>query len=715
MSSPTPVYTRSVIGNGTPFRSGGFTLFLAAASALGVALVLARGITHGVALNADSLNYLVIARNLLAGEGFINYRDLVSTRQPPLYPLLLAAASLRVFDPVAVAGPLNAAVFGLTIFALGHYLRQRLESRFLVVWACLAVALSIPLAEPASWVLSDPVFILLATLALIRTDRFLAEGKTSFLVQAAVCSALAWQTRYIGVTVPVAVGLLLLFQPGASLAQRARRIGVLSLIVAVPMGLWLLRGYLAIGEPIGIQREVDYSIPEILRDVFGILWSWVYVELPRNRWLPLEFLPAASALLFLAAVIPAAAGCIFVIGRRWTAPARLDWRPFRVFGGFAATYLVLLVAAIMLGNVWNGVLGRYAAPLHVPLLVAAVCVLDRCFGGGDGRTLSGSAGGPRLAGAVGRGWGEQRPGLPAVLLAAALSLWLAVHAVLNAGRIVAVNLGALDVGYSAPRWTASETLRYVRDAPILGRMHSNERALIHFHTRGAGTSCGLPRSSPPGRFTDHARYESADRTPACGPPARHVVPGSATGRERLEAWLAHVPEGAYVVWFNNWWNSRTYDYGAAAMRALPGLEPVAELADGAVFRVDRDYAPGSNPYRSAYASIVSGASGDPAARSTFDVYLDGATLTYLKEPCTAAEVQARFFLHVRPADAGDLPAHRRRHGFDNLGFGFNDHGLLLDGACLAVVALPKYDAAGIGTGQYVPGEGRLWKVEIESP
>lgn len=68
-----------------------------------------------------------------------------------------------------------------------------------------------------------------------------------------------------------------------------------------------------------------------------------------------------------------------------------------------------------------------------------------------------------------------------------------------------------------------------------------------------------------------------------------------------------------------------------------------------------------------------------------------------------------------PTDPGDLPAHRRRHGFDSLGFGFNDHGLLLDGACVAVATLPKYDVAGIGTGQYAPGEGQLWKVEIEPP
>ena len=43
----------------------------------------------------------------------------------------------------------------------------------------------------------------------------------------------------------------------------------------------------------------------------------------------------------------------------------------------------------------------------------------------------------------------------------------------------------------------------------------------------------------------------------------------------------------HVVWFEDYWRRRPYDYGVADLRASPALEPVAELADGAVFRVNR--------------------------------------------------------------------------------------------------------------------------------
>ena len=119
-------------------RPDRFTLLTAAIAALGAALVLGRVLPFGVRLTPDSAHYIAAARSLLAGEGLLGFDGSPS----PLYPLLLAAASLGIFDPVVVAGPLNAILFGLTVFVVGRYLRQRLEFRFLAAWACLATTLA---------------------------------------------------------------------------------------------------------------------------------------------------------------------------------------------------------------------------------------------------------------------------------------------------------------------------------------------------------------------------------------------------------------------------------------------------------------------------------------------------------------------------------------------------------------------------------------------
>ena len=110
----------------------------------------------------------------------------------------------------------------------------------------------------------------------------------------------------------------------------------------------------------------------------------------------------------------------------------------------------------------------------------------------------------------------------------------------------------------------------------------------------------------------------------------------------------------------------------------------------------------------------------PVSRSTFDVYLDERTLIYLKTSCAKADTEASFFVHIQPANARDLPNHRRQHGFDAQDFRWDSIdpqwrtalGDIFDGSCLATWVLPDYSIASIATGQYRAGEGDLWRVDF---
>ena len=100
----------------------------------------------------------------------------------------------------------------------------------------------------------------------------------------------------------------------------------------------------------------------------------------------------------------------------------------------------------------------------------------------------------------------------------------------------------------------------------------------------------------------------------------------------------------------------------------------------------------------------------PVISSTFDVYLSGNQLTYVKERCKQNDVDARFFLHLDPVNVNDLPGHRKQYGFDNLDFDYRQFGgLIEEGICVVNRDLPDYDIAAIRTGQYVPGEGQVWE------
>ena len=114
----------------------------------------------------------------------------------------------------------------------------------------------------------------------------------------------------------------------------------------------------------------------------------------------------------------------------------------------------------------------------------------------------------------------------------------------------------------------------------------------------------------------------------------------------------------------------------------------------------------------AYERIAAGDYGAPVAQSAFDVYLSDDGLAYIKEPCAAGDTDARFFLHIVPANPADLPTDRRERGFDNLDFRFADRGARIDGKCVATRSLPDYPIERIRTGQFVSGEGDLWRTEF---
>ena len=82
-------------------------------------------------------------------------------------------------------------------------------------------------------------------------------------------------------------------------------------------------------------------------------------------------------------------------------------------------------------------------------------------------------------------------------------------------------------------------------------------------------------------------------------------------------------------------------------------------------------------------------------------------MIYVKSRCDAEDRDARFFLHLTPADASDLLQERKEYGFDILDFNFFDRGVESDGECFAFVDLPEYEIAEISTGQYT-ADGLVW-------
>ena len=190
----------------------------------------------------------------------------------------------------------------------------------------------------------------------------------------------------------------------------------------------------------------------------------------------------------------------------------------------------------------------------------------------------------------------------------------------------------------------------------------------------------------------------------------HIVPEDPDDLpvERRDAGFAHA-DFAFV--------RQGGHFGSKCLAAVPLPDyPIREMrtgqhipGQGDLWSVELIAAPDLDKLRADYAAL---SLAEPAARSYFDLYRQNNRLIYLRETCAAADMAASFFLHIVPENLADLPAERRESGFAHGNFDFVRQGGRFDGKCLAAVALPDYPVKKVRTGQYVPGQGDLWSVEL---
>ena len=112
--------------------------------------------------------------------------------------------------------------------------------------------------------------------------------------------------------------------------------------------------------------------------------------------------------------------------------------------------------------------------------------------------------------------------------------------------------------------------------------------------------------------------------------------------------------------------------------------------------------------------------GPPVARAAFDIYHVEGNLIYIREPCTAADTRARFFLEVFQEANGErnnpdtMPSNADPKTASNLNFAFAMRGIRAEGRCVAIIPLPDYPVTRISTGQFADDK-RLWSAETQLP
>ena len=631
-----------------------FALLIACLAGLGTAHILVRTATYGAAVTKDSISFLSTAINFFAGEGWRDLAGKPLVGWPPLFPLLLAAFGWVGIEPLEAGRLINATAFGLTILAAGCWLRSNLRSRLLVLAATATLAASLPLSRWASHFMTDSLFVLLTLLALIQLATFLNRKTATPLWWAAVFTALTALTRYAGVVLIGTGVLVLLVRRAPPLAARLKHAIVFGAISSMPLAGVLTYNWAVSGTLTGRRKASGQSLSDGLSRAADVFREWA---IPPNA--PDGF----GYLLWMAAgLVVLAAGAVVVWSGR---SLGMDEQTFGLgpalpFGVFAIAYLVLIVAIVPLVIPVEFPI-RYLLPMYVPLLVAGVFLLDRL--------LCIEAAGWMAAGRY--------------IVASLAVLTILAHIGFSARENLRLTAQAWRVGYeenwmcNTARWQHSKLLSYLRDNRIEGRIYSNNRDLAWF----------------------------ANRTAA---PGKHQEILNGMGWTQIEA-------GAHIVWFERGYRPHL-DCDGVDIRVLSGVETVVELADGVVLRrtaYEPFDAERHRAQRQRYVQQLIQQASEQVVHAGWTVYRTGRKLIYRKAPCAPADTQAKFVLHVVPADPADLPVHHQQYDSENLDFYFEWIGFRRGDQCIAIAQLPDYAIGRIYIGQWISAEDRtLWEAEF---
>lgn len=364
------------------FRKG--DLFLSVVLMLvafaGAAHVWIRAASHGgpwFEREGDSLTYLSIADSLATGDGIETFSGHSFALWVPFYPILTALISFFGIDSLDAGMLVNAVAFGLIILLTGIWLDKHIESRLIVMGATATVMTSYTITWLSATTLSEPLFVLLALLALVRLGCFIESEppSRSALAWSVVFAASATVTRYIGVTVIVTAALLILVRWRQPILKRIKYATIYCIVSIAPLMVWMIRNWVAIRHPVGnrnISELRTITLMDMLDQTGDIIYLWVFSREPSGLlaillWVVIGLI-AITSLGFLYVSLTTRVSENANLANERNAELHSSNYLMVSFVFFIVVYLVVLIG-IVPSTADSDIKDRFLAPIYVPIVV----------------------------------------------------------------------------------------------------------------------------------------------------------------------------------------------------------------------------------------------------------------------------------------------------------------------------------------------------------
>lgn len=321
----------------------------------------------GAGLISDSFQYTASARYLASGDGFsLPYGDgelEPMTKYPPLFSLLLAGFELIGVKALSAARIVNIALMGINILLVYLCVQKLTHSHAFSLLAALLFSISSVLVEVHSWALSEPLYICLGLGSILMLQTYFEEDKPSQLLWAAILVSAAFLTRYVGLSLVIAVSVIILIY---SPTRRFRDVFVFGSIATVPMLLWTLRGYLLTHTLNDRTLALHPLTAKNYISAIDVLYGWFF---------PLSFVQGEEKTL----LVLTAAGLIvlfFLLKRFYGFSFFSLFRnpaPEKMIIFLHLLYIVLYLVMIVVSKTWVdpdiGLSDRILSPMLVSLLI----------------------------------------------------------------------------------------------------------------------------------------------------------------------------------------------------------------------------------------------------------------------------------------------------------------------------------------------------------
>jgi hypothetical protein len=429
----------------------------------------------GIGISPDSIVYTSVARNLVAGNGFMQYTGSPVVDFPVFYPLFLSLVMLITGKDIITCAPfLNGLMFASVILLAGIIMeRFKYHSKW-YKWILLAlIAFSPSLIEIYTMLWSETLFILLSLVFLLAMHHYLRVHSWPALMMAAIVAALAFDTRYAGITCIGTGVMLIVFDKNLRWKQKAAHSSVFTVIGISIVASNLIRNALTTGLATGMRQKGITPLEKNIEYSGSVLSDWVNFSITNHLFFELLAIIIMGLFIFF-----------FIRNVR-------RWKSYYTFENATVAFFMVYVGFIILSSTisrYETINNRLLSPAFMPLLWGSTCLLPKWRANVSGKK---------------RKW-----------------LFLFVTLILGifmcGSYISATHSNYSDMkdsgipGYTEDPWTQSPTIRFLQHQHNLldpdSTVYSNHNQAIYFFT-------GYPTETVPERVYTQDVNEFKEESP----------------------------------------------------------------------------------------------------------------------------------------------------------------------------------------------------------